>query len=157
MSVSERATFFNQAVYNVLIYIIFISVQLAVILGLSQYYIASVHAECISNQTLVLAFYRNEFLHSLLPFEDIGLWIRNVLLVLSLAFANAEFPYRHRRHKYTTIPLALVMYTVVYFDQGIGALANVITTVIITLMIAGEVAYTLTRKDKEAETDEQAD
>ena len=155
LSVSERATFFHQAAYNTLIYFILVAVQLGVAFGLSQYYIRSVPAECISNQSVVLAFYRSNFLHSLMPFEDVGLWIRNGLIILSFGLASAEFPYRQRRHKFSSVATALGTYTVIYFDQSIGQLFHVIMTSIIVLMIVGEVAYTLTRKDEEALEDEQ--
>ncbi len=157
LSISERATFFNQALYNILVYFMLFAVQLVVAFVLSQYYISMVPSDCISNQTVVLAFYRNEFLHSILPLEDIGLWIRNALLILSLGFATAEFPYTQRRHKFSPTAIALLPYTVVYFDQSIGNLFHVITTSIIALMIAGEVTYVLKRKDEEDATDEQAD
>lgn len=157
LSITERVTFFIQAVYNTLIYVIFIAVQLVVAFVLSELYISSVPTECISNQTVVLAFYRNEFLHSLLPFEDIGLWIRNALLIILFSLASAEFPYLQRRHKFSSTSIALAIYTIVYFDQGIGELLHVITTLIIALMVIGEVAYTLTRKDKEADHDDQTD
>lgn len=154
LSISERATFFHQAAYNALVYLILIAVQLVVVFGLSQYYLSAVPEECISNQTLFLAFYRNEFLHSLLPLEDVGLWIRNGLLVISLALAAAEYSYRQRRHKFSSTALALGIYIIVYFDQSIGQLGHVITTGVIALIIIGEVIYNLTKKDEEVVQDE---
>lgn len=154
LSVSERATFFHQAAYNTLVYLMLLAVQLVVALGLSQYYISIVPEECISNQTITLAFYRNEFLHSLLPLEDVGLWIRNGLLVITFGLAAAEFPYKQRRHKFSSPAIALVIYTIVYFDQGIGELFHVITTSIIALILIAEIIYVLTRKDEEVAHDE---
>lgn len=154
LSISERATFFHQAAYNALVYLILVAVQLVICFGLAQYYIAVAPAEHISNQTVTLAFYRNDFLHSLLPFEDIGLWIRNGLLIISFGLAAAEYPFMQRRHKFSATAMALGVYTIVYFDQGIGQLAHVIITSIITLMIIGEVIYNLTREDKEVVKDE---
>ena len=154
LSVSERGIFFYQAAYNTLVYLILMAVQLVMAFGLSQYYMATAPAECLSNQTVTLAFYRNEFLHSLLPFEDVGLWIRNGLLIVSLGLATAEYPYRQRRHKFSANAVALVMYTIVYFDRSIGQLGHVITTSIITLLLIGEVIYHLTRNDEEAMQDD---
>ena len=149
LSISERATFFHQAAYNALVYLMLFGVQLALVFGLSQYYLSVVPEECISNQTMFLAFYRNDFLHSLLPLEDIGLWIRNGLLVITFGLATAEYPYRQRRHKFSSTALALVVYTIVWFDQSIGQLGHVITTGVITLMLVGTTIYTLTKKDEE--------
>ena len=156
LSVSERETFFIQTVYNTLVYIILIAVQLGVTFVLSQYYISTVPDGFANNQTLFLAYYRNEFLHSLLPLEDIGLWVRNALLVISFGFVTAEFPYNNRRNKFSATAIALGLYTIVYFDQGIGELFHVITTAIISLMIISEVIYTLNKKDAEVQN-EQAD
>ena len=153
LSISERATFFHQAAYNALVYIMLFAVQLAVALGLAQYYVTAVPPECISNQTLMLAFYRNNFLHSLLPLEDVGLWIRNGLLVLSFALAAAEYPYKQRRNKFSATALALGIYTIVYFDQGIGQLDHVITTFIVAFIIIGAVIYSLINKGEEVMQD----
>ena len=154
LSISERATFFHQAAYNTLVYMMLIAVQLITVFGLSQYYLSAVPKECISNQTILLAFYRNDFLHSLLPLEDVGLWIRNSLLVITFGLATAEYPYRQRRHKFSSTALALVVYTIVWFDQSIGQLGHVITTAIIALMLVGTTIYSLTRKDEEVVQDE---
>jgi len=149
LSISERAAFFHQAAYNTLVYLMLFGVQLALVFGLSQYYLSVVPEECFSNQTIFLAFYRNDFLHSLLPLEDIGLWIRNGLLVITFGLATAEYPYRQRRHKFSSTALALVVYTIVWFDQSIGQLGHVITTGIIALMLIGTTIYTLAKKDEE--------
>ena len=154
LSVSERAAFFWQAAYNMLAYWLLLAVQLVTVFGLARYYVAAVPDEFVSNQTIMLAFYRNSFLHSLLPMEDIGLWIRNGLLVLSLGMACAEFPYRQRRHKFSATAIALVSYTIVYFDQSIGKLVYAISSGVIALVIIGEVIYMLTRKDEEAVQDD---
>ena len=154
LSISERATFFHQAAYNALVYLMLFGVQLVAVFGLSQYYLSVVPEECISNQSIFLAFYRNDFLHSLLPLEDIGLWIRNGLLVITFALATAEYPYRQRRHKFSSTALALVVYTIVWFDQDIGQLGHVITTAIIALMLIGTTVYILTKIDEEVVQDE---
>ena len=159
LSVTERATFFDQAIYNVLIYIILFAVQLVVAFGLARYYISSVSAECITNQSLMLTFWGNRFLHSLLPLKDVGLWIRNALLIVSLALVSAEVPYKQRRHKFSSSVIWLTSYTVVFFNKGIGQgwglerSFQVVAAVIITAMVIGEVVYHLMKKEEEAEHD----
>ena len=153
LSVSERTIFFHQATYNSLAYLILTAVQLTVVFGLSQYYLANAPAECISNQTITLAFYRNNFLHSLLPLEDIGLWIRNGLFMIAYGLAVAEFPYRQRRHKFSTTAIALGIYMVLSFDQSIGQRFHVITSAIIVCMVVGDVIYCLIQKDEEVAED----
>lgn len=155
LSISERGTFFIQALYNSIVYLALLAIQLSIAFALSQYYVSSVPPECISNQTVILAFYRSNFLHSLLPLEDIGLWIRNALLILLFGLVTAEFPFRQRRHKFSSSAIALIIYTICYYDQSIGQLFHVITTTIIALLLVGEAIYVITRKDEEDEQDEQ--
>ena len=149
LSVRERTTFLHQAAYNSLVYGMLFAAQLAIVYGLSIYYIAAAPGECVSNQTLTLAFYRNAFLHTLLPLEDIGLWIRNGLLIVCLGLTTAEYPYSQRRKKFSANALALVMYTIVYFDREIGDLLHAILMVFIALMVIGAVIYALMKKDEE--------
>ena len=149
LSVRERTTFLHQAAYNTLVYGMLLAAQLVVIYALSCYYIAAAPVECVSNQTLTLAFYRNAFLHSILPLEDIGLWIRNGLLIVCLGLTTAEYPYSQRRKKFSWNALVLVMYVIAYFDREIGDLWNVILTGFVALMMIGEVVHALMKKDEE--------
>lgn len=150
LSVSERATFASQSVYNLLAYMILFAVQISVAFALSQYYVISVPAECVSNQTVMLAFFRNDFLHSLLPLDEIGLWIRNVLLIVTLGLAVAEFPYKQRRKKFSATAIAIAMYIVVFFDRGIGDISHLVETVIVVSIILIEICYGLFAKEASA-------
>lgn len=156
LSVSERATFFHQAAYNTLVYVILTAVQSVIVYGLSLYYLKKAPAEVISGQTVFLAFYKSEFLHSLLPFADIPLWIRNGILALSLGFTAAEFPYKNRRNKFSVSVIVVGTFTIVFFERGIGDLSNVVITGIVALIVLGEMLYTVFGKDdaEEAKSDE---
>lgn len=155
LSVTERAIFFHQAIYNGFVYILLFAVQLVVAFGLARYYISTVPTECITNQTIMLAFWRNRFLHSLLPLGDVGLWIRNVLLIISFSLAAAEIPYLQRRHKFSSSVIWLTSYTVVFFNKGIGQgwglerNFQVLAAVIITAMVIRKVVCHLMKKEKE--------
>ena len=151
LSISERMVFFHQAVYNMVVYCMLIAAQLGVVFGLANYYVAAVPKEYASGQTVMLAFYRDRFLHSLLPMEDVGLWIRNGLLVITLGLAAAGFPYRQRRQDYSLTVIAVVLYTLVYFERGIGDLFHVITTSIIALLVIGEILYKVVTRRYEEE------
>ena len=149
LSVSESATFLHQAAYNALVYVMLIAAQLVAVFAMACYYVAVAPAELVSNQTVTLAFYRSDFLHSLLPMEDVALWIRNGLLVVSLGIAAAEFPYKQRRHKFSAAAMAMVTYTIVWFEQSIGRPGQTVVTLIIFLIVISEVAYSLAKKEEE--------
>ncbi len=44
-----------------------------------------------SAQSLFLAFWRNDFLHSLLPLAEVSRWIRNGLMILAMGLVTAFF------------------------------------------------------------------
>ena len=104
LQVSERVCFFWQVLCSAMMYLLVYAVQLAVIIGLSQYYVDHVPEELVGNQSIFLMFYRSEFLHSLLPLADVQIWIRNLLLLLGFSFAVAGYSYHQRRKKH---PMAL--------------------------------------------------
>ncbi len=150
LSVEERATFFHQAVYNVLIYTVFFAIQIALAFFLCVYYQNTIPESFVSNQTLFLAFYRNEFLHGLLPLSDLALWSRNAALILALGFCAAEFPYKQRRGKYALSILFLLFYGIAFFRRSIGDLFHCILTVLIALLAIGILSYLVCRGDREA-------
>ena len=74
---------------------------------------------------MFLAFWRSEYLHALLPMADSALWIRNGLLLISLGLAAAIFPYKQRRGKYSGSAIAMLPYTLITFERGIGEWSHV--------------------------------
>ena len=153
LSIREHSVFLCQAIYNMLVYVIFFAMQLIVAFSLAQYYTVSVSSELVSNQTVLLAFYRNHFLHSLMPLDDVTLWIRNAFLVISMGFTAAEYPYCQRRHKFSATAIALALYVVFAFDQGLGEVAHTIVTGVIAAVVIGADVYMLTKQDEEVALD----
>ena len=70
--------------------------QTAAALGLCFLYKRLGPPELWSRQAVLLAFYRNAFLHGLLPLHDTTLWVRNALLCLALGAAAARMPARKK-------------------------------------------------------------
>lgn len=159
LSVGERSVFFLQAAYNAVVYLLLLAVQAGVAFALCNHYVASAPAETVGNQTFFLAFYRNEFLHALLPMEDVYLWIRNLLLLVSLGLTSAEFPYRQRRGKYSFTVIALFFFVLRVFPAGIGDGFSLGLTAFIALIVIGEALYRVfgERDEEEAETEGSAD
>ena len=149
LRIGERATFFHQATYNILVYLFFLATQAVVLFFLGLYYTRTVPEAFVTNQTLFLAFYRNEFLHAVLPLSDWTLWLRNAFTVAALGFCAAEFPYRQRRGGYALAVGGLVLYFVVFFRQEVGDLFHCMLTLAIDLAVIGETLYTVYRRGKE--------
>lgn len=67
-------------------------------------------------QQLFLAFYRNDFLHCLLPMEEAGKWVRNLLLLFALA---AEAAAGMGKKNYVA-PVLLAVLTARWFVSPMG-------------------------------------
>ena len=129
LSVSGKAVYLWQCIYNSLCYLLFWMVQILIGIGLCRVYEAMAPAEFVSNQTVFLAFYRSKFLHSFLPFEDTWVWIRNILLVVALGICSSRIPGKNR--KIGIGSCFLIAATGVFFVQGIGeAVALIIAAIV---------------------------
>ena len=129
LSVSGKAVYLWQCIYNTLCYLLFWMVQILIGIGLCRVYEAMAPAEFVSNQTVFLAFYRSKFLHSFLPFEDTWVWVRNILLVVALGICSSRIPGKNR--KIGIGSCFLIAATGVFFVQGIGeAVALIIAAIV---------------------------
>lgn len=129
LSVSGKAVYLWQCIYNTLCYLLFWMVQILIGIGLCRLYEAMAPAEFVSNQTVFLAFYRSNFLHSFLPFEDTWVWVRNILLVVALGICSSRIPSKNR--KIGIGSCFLIAATGVFFVQGIGeAVALIIAAIV---------------------------
>lgn len=99
LSTSRREVFFWQSIYNMICYLLFWAVQVLAVVLLCFIYVENAPPEYVTGQTIFLAFYRNDFLHSLLPFEDILFWIRNLLICMALGFGTAQYPMEEYKPK----------------------------------------------------------
>lgn len=89
LQVSPRAIYLCHALYNALTLCILWGFQVLAILGLGAYYGRIADPQLFGPQTVMLAFYREEFLHGLLPLADWMPWARNIAFILALGFAAA--------------------------------------------------------------------
>ena len=134
LSVSGKAVYLWQCIYNTLCYLLFWMVQILIGIGLCRVYEALAPAEFVSNQTVFLAFYRSKFLHSFLPFEDTWVWIRNILLVVALGVCSSRIPGKNR--KIGIGSCFLIAATGVFFVQEIGDTASVVILTISAIICA---------------------
>lgn len=110
LRIKEKRIFWLQALYNTLSYVLLWGVQLVVILVSAMIYQKNLPSAAIwSHQTLFLAFYRSDFMHSILPLEDgPGWWVLGFVIV-GTAFVVAEFTKQQRRGKFAfELPLMVV-------------------------------------------------
>lgn len=126
LRVSQREIFLWQAAHNAVCYLLLWAVQTGVVFVLCRYYVAHYqemtmwYPDMVNDQTMVLAFYRNSFLHSLLPLADVWRWVRNAVGCAALGVCAAAFPVRQRRgHKSVAAPILAVL-SALFFVQPMG-------------------------------------
>ena len=119
LSVNETAVFAWQALFNAMAYFILWAAQLALVWAMSIYGTEKM-GDLASNQNIFLAFYRNDFLHSLLPLAETSRFVRNIFLVVALGLSSALFSYHNRRKKFGISIIFMVLITALPFAGSVG-------------------------------------
>ena len=147
LSVSEKQVFGIQALYNTLCYILFCSIQLLIVFLLGFYFTKNAPAEYVTNQTMFLAFYRSDFLHALLPYEDIIIWVKNILLVLSLGICTAGFTMAQRKGKRAYELILIIGTAIVFFQAPLDKAEITIFCFLLCIVCAGLTLLRVRKKE----------
>lgn len=99
LQISPKGVFLWQVVYNCCCFFLLWAVQAAVATGLCLYFVRTEDTVFITNHSLFLSFYRDAFLHGLIPLADVFGWLQNVLLFLMLGLLAANLVYCERTGK----------------------------------------------------------
>ena len=87
------------ALSNLLLLALFWAGELAILLGLAFWYNAQLPAEYAGPNTVFLASYQADLLHSILPMGEILRWVRNAFVLVCLALSTAQGASLLRRGK----------------------------------------------------------
>ena len=121
LRIKEKNIFWLQALYNFMAYMLLWGAQLMVIFGSILVYHRNLpEGVVVTNQTYFLAFYRSNFLHSLLPLEDKIGWIILICMAVTSAFATAEFTKEQRIGKFAFELLILIATVMITFPRQLG-------------------------------------
>ncbi len=99
LRIKEKSVFRLQCIYNMMAYVLLWGAQLVILLLFTGYYVKNQSWIEVSDQTVFLAYYRNYFIHSILPLEDIPGWFTLAFLICGTGIAAAAFTWRQRRGK----------------------------------------------------------
>lgn len=149
LGIPERQTFVCQAVYNGAVLLIFWAAEAVLCYLLCRYYGMLAPEDYVSSQTVLLAFYRGDFLHSLLPMADISGWASSLCMLLSLALSTAAFPYFQRRRKFFSDALVSALVTVAFFVRGVGEGYGDAMYIFTALIVIPHILYQLYAFDDE--------
>lgn len=131
LSVSESSAFLWQAGYNSLSFLLFWAIE-----GVLMYTLCSVYAANIVNatgQTVLLALYRDEFLHGVLPLHDISRIIRNVVFCITLGTMTAYYTHTQRNGRGSIVIGPMLAYAIGAFRMGDISLSGDIVHIVICL------------------------
>lgn len=120
LRVSQREIFAWQMIHNAVCYLLLWAVQAGVAFAVCRAYTAR-YPDWVNSQTVFLAFYRNSFLHSLLPLADVWRYVRNAVLCVTLGMCAAAFPVLQRRGRRSGGAVILAVTTAVYFGQPVAS------------------------------------
>ena len=118
LQIKEKQIVCLQAVYNILCYLLLWCVQMIVVYALCSYY--KNHAIGTTNQTIVFAFYRNNFLHNLFPMEEWLKWGKLIIGIFGLGILSAIFPYKQRMGKFGIEVILLFAVISIFFSSDMG-------------------------------------
>lgn len=135
LRVSQREIFVWQMVHNAVCYFLLWAVQAGIAFAVCRAYTVR-YPDWVSGQTVFLAFYRDSFLHSLLPLADGWRYVRNAVLCVTLGMCTAAFPVLQRQGKKSIGAVILPVTTAVYFGQPIasGDFEIIVVALLVTVL-----------------------
>ena len=89
LAISKQNLFACRVLALVITFLLLWAVQILTVFLLLSLVCSNPAYSCFSSQSIFLAFYRNDFLHNLLPMEDWLCWLRNMVLFFGLSTSAA--------------------------------------------------------------------
>lgn len=120
LRIKEKWVFVLQSIYNILCYLLLWTVQVVVLLMVSSYYMDHETDVILGNQMVFLAFHRNDFMHSILPFQDILGWFTIFFFLFGTGIMAASFTKRQRSGKIGWSLFLFVAAICICFSRGLG-------------------------------------
>lgn len=134
LQVTEKKIFIMQSIYNTLCYVLLWGTQIGVFFIQSSLYEA--RAGHLTNQTIFLAYYRNDFMHSVLPLEATVRWMVNILIIVGCGISAAMFTYLQRRGKRTLSFLIIIAFVFIGYVQELGEVLGFVIVIFIWVPVA---------------------
>ena len=133
LNVGRTKLFAPRTVYHMGCLVLLFGVQIGLVLVMYGAYERLQNPEYLSPQALFLAFYRSDFLHSLVPMEETVRWVRNAFLILAgsmeISFWNGT-PGNAKRRMLLVI---WVLFTILTFSNAIGNIWSDVWVIILNV------------------------
>jgi len=120
LRIPEKKVHLLQCIYNIFCYAMLWISQLLILFVATDFYMKHKTGVILTNQTAFLAFYRNAFMHSILPMEDIFGWFMLVFFIVMTGVLAAGYARNQRRGKMTWTLIIFIALAVVCFQRALG-------------------------------------
>lgn len=120
LRITEKAYFVLQSIYNMFCYVLLWGTQLGVLLFSANYFSKYNDDPYFSNQTIFLAFHRNNLMHSILPMENWICWIILIFIFVGSGIAAADFSWKQRRGKIGWLLIFMAAGAAICFPKGLS-------------------------------------
>lgn len=135
LRLSKPQLFLVRLAFNILCLVMVFAVQIALAFWMVRLYKETFDPPHSAERLLFLTFYRNTFLHCLLPMAETGKWVRNLLLLLAF---GTEACAGEKNRGVTQISLFIM--TACWFIGPIGpGYRDIICEVVYIVVIAGNI------------------
>ncbi len=151
LQIDEKVFFYVQTVYNAIMLFMLFAVQTVLLFVMCKYYVFKAPSELVSEMSLFMAFYRGDFLHSILPLDETFMVVGNLFIIIGLSFACALFSFKSRHGKFSYSIIWLLAKVCLLFTRSIGNVSSDISFQVITLLIILKGLYTVHVKEEEDE------
>lgn len=120
LRISEKKVHLLQMIYNILCYSLLWVTQLGILLAACMYYMNHKTNVVLTNQTVFLAFQRNEFMHSVFPLEEYFGWFSIAFFIIGTGMLTAVFARKQRMGKIVWALAVFIVLAVVCFPRELG-------------------------------------
>ncbi len=149
LNVTEKKLLLIQSVYGAIVYGLLMMLQAIIFYILCNIYVSFAEGHenafegLISNQTILLAFYRSNLLHAFMPLDDIFKHISNLIMITALGFSTASFSYLSRRKKFPFETVLLVPVIIINFASDWTELTYELVIIGMSLFVIGSLTARL--------------
>ena len=153
LAVPPKEVILCQGICNTLAILLFWAAEALILLGLCWLYGAK--GGYLGPQTIFLATWQNDLLHSFLPMEEVSRWARNLIWSLSVGFAAAAGSAQLRRKGKAIGIFCLIGCSGAIFRCPMGNLALDVFYSLLALAIAAVTLYNAAQIGKEEDHEEE--
>ncbi|MBR3753202.1 MAG: hypothetical protein IKK50_08745 [Ruminiclostridium sp.] len=154
LAVPPQEVILCQGIYNALAVLLFWAAEALVLLGLCRMYGAM--GGHLGPQTIFLATWQNDLLHSFLPTEEVSRWVRNLIWCAAVGFAAAAGSAQLRQKGKAVGIFFLIGLSGALFRCPMGNLGLDVVYSLLSLAVTAAVLYNAFTMRKEGDYEEEA-